>query len=184
LLKKKNKKARVLDLGFGAGRNLIYTANQGFEVHGVDMSETGLKVTKERLRKQDLKAHILKVDMNLLPYINSCFDIVICLFAIYHQKLKEIQTTISEIRRVLRKGGALLLNFQSKRSHRYGKGVKVEKDTFIQQNGPEKGVIHHFTDKEEIAELLRDFQNVDIELHERKSADGYFQSRLVVVATA
>ena len=30
LLKKKNKKARVLDLGFGAGRNLIYMANQGF----------------------------------------------------------------------------------------------------------------------------------------------------------
>jgi ubiquinone/menaquinone biosynthesis C-methylase UbiE len=184
LLKKKNKKARVLDLGFGAGRNLIYTASQGFEVHGVDMSETGLKVTKERLRKQDLKSHILKGDINLLPYINSSFGIVICLFAIYHQKLKEIQTTISEIRRVLRTGGTLLINFQSKRSHRYGKGVKIEKDTFIQQNGPEKGVIHHFTDKEEIVRLLRGFQNVDIELRERKSANGYLESRLIVIATA
>jgi len=182
LLKKKNKKARVLDLGCGAGRNLIYTANQGFEAHGVEMSETGLNVTKERLRKRNLEAHILKGDMNLLPHIDSCFDAVMCLFTIYHQKLKGIRTTISEVHRVLRKGGILLINFQSKRSHMYGKGVKVEKDTFIRQNGPEKGVIHHFTDKEEIAKLLQDFKNVNIELCERKSADGYLQSRLIVIA--
>ena len=100
LLKNKNKKARVLDLGCGAGRNLIYTANQGFEAHGVEMSETGLNVTKERLRKRNLEAHILKGDMNLLPYIDSCFDVVMCLFTIYHQKLKGIRTAISEVHRV------------------------------------------------------------------------------------
>ena len=182
LLKNKNKKARVLDLGCGAGRNLIYTANQGFEAHGVEMSETGLNFTKERLRKRNLEAHILKGDMNLLPYIDSCFDVVMCLFTIYHQKLKGIQTTISEVHRVLRKGGVLVANFQSKRSHMYGKGVKVEKDTFIRQNGPEKGVIHHFMGKEEIAKLLKDFKNVNIELSERKSADGYLQSRLIAIA--
>ena len=184
LLKNKNKKARVLDLGCGAGRNLIYTANQGFEAHGVEMSETGLNFTKERLRKRNLEAHVLKGDMNLLPYIASCFDVVVCLFTIYHQKLEGIQTTISEAHRVLRKGGVLLANFQSKRSDMYGKGAKVEKNTFIRQNGPEKGVIHHFTDKEEIAKLLKDFKNVSIELKERKSADGYLQSRLIVTATA
>jgi ubiquinone/menaquinone biosynthesis C-methylase UbiE len=182
LLKKKNKKARVLDLGFGAGRNLIYTAEQGFEAHGVEMSETGLNVTKKRLKKRNLGAHILKGDMNILPYIDSCFDTVICLFTIYHQKLIGIQTTISETHRILRKGGVLLMNFQSKRSDMYGKGVKVEEDTFIRQNGPEKGVIHHFTDKEEIAKLLEGFKNVNIELLERKSPDGYLQSRLIVTA--
>jgi len=184
LLKEKNKKTCVLDLGFGAGRNLMYVANQGFEAHGVEMSETGLKVTKERLRKRNLEAHILKGDMNLLPYIDSCFDVVVCLFTIYHQKLKGIETTISEVHRVMRKGGILLANFQSKRSQMYGKGAKVENDTFIRQNGPEKGVIHHFADKEEIARLLRDFKNVNIELHERKSPDGYLQSRLMVTANA
>ena len=184
LLKEKNKKACILDLGFGAGRNLMYVANQGFEAHGVEMSETGLKVTKERLRKRNLEAHILKGDMYLLPYIDSCFDIVMCLFTIYHQNLKGIRTTISEVHRILRKDGILLVNFQSKRSHMYGKGVKVENDTFIRQNGPEKGVIHHFADKEEIARLLKDFKNVNIELHEQKSPDGYLQSRLMVTANA
>ena len=183
LLKKKNKRVRVLDLGCGAGRNLIYTANQNFEVHGLEMSETGLNFTKKRLRKRNLKANILKSDMNLLPYIDSCFDAVICVFTIYHQKLGRIQTTISEIHRVLKKRGTLLTNFHSKRSGMYRKGVEVEKDTFIRENGPEKGVAHHFTDEEEIRKLLKDFKNVSIMLRERKSANGYLQSHLIVTAT-
>jgi len=184
LLKKKNRKLRVLDLGCGAGRNLIYTAHQGFEAHGIDTSKTGLNFTKERLRKRNLEAYIVKGDMSMLPYLNSCFDTIMCLYTIYHQKLKGIQTTISEIHRVLRKRGVLLTNFHSKKSHMYGKGIEVEKDTFIRQNGPEKGVIHHFTDKEEIARLLKGFKTVNVELRERKSADGYLQSRLIVIATA
>jgi ubiquinone/menaquinone biosynthesis C-methylase UbiE len=181
-LKRKNKKARILDIGFGAGRNLIYMAEQGFEAHGIEISETGINVTKKRLRKRDLEANILKGNMNQLPYINSSFDAVICLFTIYHQKTKGIQTTISEAHRVLKTGGNLLVNFQSKRSGMYGNGIELEKDTFIRENGPEKGVIHHFTDKEEVAKLLEEFRNVNTKLHEQKSPDGYLQSRLIVTA--
>jgi ubiquinone/menaquinone biosynthesis C-methylase UbiE len=182
-LKKKNKKAHVLDLGFGAGRNLIYMASQSFTAHGLEISDTGINFTKERLKKRNLKAYVAKGDMHSLPYINSCFDAAVCLFTIYHQKLKGIQKTIFEIHRVLRKGGILLTNFHSKRSSMYGKGVKAEKDTFIRQNGAEKGVVHHFTDEEEIMKLLKDFKNVGIELREQKSANGYLQSRLIVTAT-
>ena len=182
-LKKKNKKANVLDLGFGAGRNLIYMASQRFMVHGLEISNTGINFTEERLKKRNLKACVVKGDMHSLPYISSSFDAVICLFTIYHQKLKGIQKTIFEIHRVLRKDGILLTNFHSKRSGMYGKGVKVEKDTFIRQNGAEKGVVHHFTDEEEIVKLLKDFKNVSIELREQKSANGYLQSRLIVTAT-
>lgn len=182
-LRKKNRKVRILDLGCGAGRNLIYMANQGFQAHGIDMSKTGLEFAKERLKKRNLEGYVVRGDMSLLPYLGSCFDAVICLYTIYHQKLKGIQKTISEIHRVLKERGTLLMNFQSKRSHMYGKGVKVEKDTFIRQNGPERGVIHHFADKEEIEKLLKYFKTVNIELRERESADGYLQSRLIVIAT-
>ncbi|NWG10142.1 class I SAM-dependent methyltransferase [Candidatus Bathyarchaeota archaeon] len=182
-LRKQNKKTRVLDLGCGAGRNLVYMASQGFEAHGLDTSETGLNSTKERLRKRDLKAYIAKGDVHLLPYRDTYFDAVMCLFVIYHQKLAGIQVTISEIHRVLRKRGVLIINFQSKQSHMYGKGTKVERDTFIQQAGPEKGIPHHFSDKQEITRLLKDFQTTNVKLRERKSDDGYFESRWIVTAT-
>lgn len=46
LLKKMNKQMRVLDLGCGAGRHQVYMAKQGFEAHGIDISETGLSLPR------------------------------------------------------------------------------------------------------------------------------------------
>jgi ubiquinone/menaquinone biosynthesis C-methylase UbiE len=181
-LKRKKKVGRVLDLGCGAGRNLIYMVKQGFESHGTDISETGLSLTKCRLKKQNLKAQIIKCHMSFLPYIDSCFDAVICLHTIYHQRFKEMQETISEIHRTLKKKGFLLVNFLSKRTYRYGKGEKVEEDTFIDQEGTEKGVLHHFTDEEEIRHLFKDFRIIKVELWERE-IEGKLSSRWILTAT-
>ncbi|MEM3596921.1 MAG: methyltransferase domain-containing protein [Candidatus Bathyarchaeia archaeon] len=54
-LLKKRENAKVLDLGCGAGRNMLYVAAQGFETYGLDISETGLKETRERLEKRRLE---------------------------------------------------------------------------------------------------------------------------------
>ena len=59
-------------------------------------------------------------------------DVVVCTRAIYHQKLKGIQRTILEIRRVSRKRGIVLVDFLSKRTYSYGKGDKTEKGRFIE----------------------------------------------------
>lgn len=123
-LKKENEKLCVFDLGCGAGRNLVYMASQEFEAYGMDTSETGLNLTKKRLEKRNLDAHVVKGDMRWLPYKNACFNVVVCLFTIYHQKLEGIQTTISEIQRVLKKKGILLVNFQSKKQPNVWKGNK------------------------------------------------------------
>lgn len=180
ILEKRNAK-RVLDLGCGGGRHVIYLAEQGFEAHGADISETGLKLTNKRLRSRKLEAELMKCYMKSLPYVDSCFDAVICVWTIYHQKLKEIQETISGIHRVLKKKGLFLVNFHSKRSSKYGKGKKVEENTFVQENGPEKGVLHHFVDENELRKLLREFNIVDLKVRE-KMTNGYLQSRFIILA--
>jgi ubiquinone/menaquinone biosynthesis C-methylase UbiE len=182
LLKRKKKMGRVLDLGCGAGRHLIYIAKQGFEAHGIDLSETGINSTKCRLKSQNLEAQIVKCHMNYLPYIDSCFDAVICLHTIYHQRLKGMQETISEIHRILKKKSFLLVNFLSKRTYRYGKGEKVEDNTFVDQEGIEKGVPHHFTDEEEIRHLFKDFHIIKVKLWERE-IEGKLSSRWILTAT-
>jgi len=175
------KAKRILDLGCGAGRHVIYLAERGFESHGADISETGLQLTKMKLRSRKLEAEIIKCDMKSMPYVYSCFDAAICVWAIYHQKLKEIQETISEIHRVLKKKGLLLANFHSKRSSKYGEGIEVEENTFMQENGPEKGVLHHFVDENELRELLGNFRIVHFEAKE-KMIDSYLRSRFIVLA--
>ncbi len=183
LLKKGDKKIRVLDLGCGAGRHQVYMAKQGFEAHGLDISETGLTLTKERLKRQSLEGHLVKCDMEMLPYIDSCFDAIVSLHTIYHQKLRGIQETISEIKRALKKKGLALVNFLSKRTYSYGKGVEVEENTFVEQEGAERGVLHHFTDEEELKHLFADFKIVELRLTERK-VEGKLRSRLILVAMA
>jgi len=43
--------ARVLDLGCGVGRHLVYLSSQGFEMHGLDLSPAGVeRCQKELLR--------------------------------------------------------------------------------------------------------------------------------------
>ncbi len=175
------KAKRILDLGCGAGRHVIYLAERGFESYGADISETGLELTKNKLRSRKLEAEIIKCDMKSIPYVHSRFDAAICVWAIYHQKLKEIQETISEIYRVLNRKGLLLANFHSKRSGKYGEGMKVEENSFMQENGPEKGVIHHFVDEDELRELLGKFRIVDLDAMENM-VGGYLRSRFVVLA--
>jgi len=168
-------------LGCGAGRHVIYLAEQGFESYGADISEIGLKLTKERIRTQKLEAEIVRCDMKLIPYIDSCFDAVICVNTIYHQRLREIRETISEIYRVLRVKGLFLVNFHSKRSSKFGDGAKVEEDTFMQKNGPEKGILHHFVDENELRELLKRFNIINFEVKE-KMIGGYKQSHFIIFA--
>jgi ubiquinone/menaquinone biosynthesis C-methylase UbiE len=180
-LLKKRKAGKILDLGCGAGRHIAYIAAQGFEVYGLDVSETGLKKTRERLKKRNLEAFLVKCDMKLLPFMDSCFSAMICLNTIYHQRRDEIQQTISEVHRTLNKNGLLLANFHSKRSHRYRCGIKVEENTFMDQDGPEKGVLHHFVDENELKLFFKNFRIVKKRLNERK-VKNYLQSRWEILA--
>lgn len=180
-LLKKRKAVKVLDLGCGAGRHVVYMAFKGFEAYGADISETGLKKTKERLKENSLNAFLVKCDMKSLPFIDQCFDVTICLNTIYHQKLSGIRQTISEVHRILRENGLFLINFHSKRSHRYGEGVKIEENTFMDRSGPEKGVLHHFVDQNELEQLFQNFRIVEKRLNEKK-VKNYLRSLWEILA--
>jgi len=179
----RNKHAqRVLDLGCGTGRHTVYLAKQGFETHGIDISETGLRKTRNKLQKEKLDASLVKCDMKALPYIPHCFDAVMSLYTIYHNTKQGIRKAIEEIHRTLTKTGLTLLNFHTKHSSKHGKGTQIEENTFIQENGPEKGVIHHFVDENEIHQLLKGFKILKLQIEEHET-EGYLRSHLAVMAT-
>jgi len=173
------KAVHVLDLDCGAGRHVIYFAKRGFEAYGVDFSETGLKMAKERLGREKRHASLVRCDMKKLPFVDSSFHAATCTRAIYHQKVARIQEALCEIGRVLRKNGLLLADFLSKSTCSYGKGVEVEENTFVEQGGVEKGVLHHFTDEKELKRLFKDFIIINLELRERV-VEGKLRSRWIV----
>jgi ubiquinone/menaquinone biosynthesis C-methylase UbiE len=120
--------------------------------------------------------------MNILPFSDSSFDAVVCTRAIHHQRLRGIQQTLSEIKRVLRKGGPVLIDFLSKRTYIHEKGVEIEAETFIETEGHERGIVHHYTDQEELQRLFIDFRIISIDLKETQ-VEGRLRSRFTVQAT-
>jgi ubiquinone/menaquinone biosynthesis C-methylase UbiE len=181
VLSLENRKSKILDLGCGAGRHLIYVKEHGFNGYGVDISKTGLNITKNRLRQRKLDCNLVRGYMNFLPFDNRSFDAVICINTLYHQKLEGIRRTIFEIYRILKRGGVLLTNFLTRRTYSYGKGKKIEENTFLPNEGIERGVLHHFTDKKEIEQLFKNFTNYTLRLIE-KEVEGKLSSRYILIA--
>lgn len=163
---------RILDLGCGAGRHLVYLAKQEFEVYGIDISETGLEHARRWLARERLVAYLSKSDMTQIPFPDGIFDGLISLYVIHHNTLENMRKTVAEIHRVLRPGGLAFLTLLAKRNERPGQGMEIEPDTFIHDAGPDCGVPHHYSDRGEVEELLRGFRILKLDLAEKVDEEG------------
>ena len=102
-----------------------------------------------------------------LPFRDGCFDAVVSVSVIIHAMKRSIEKTTAEIHRVLRENGLLLTNLTSVRDPRYGKGEKLEHNTFkIQEAFEDKRFeeIHHFFTKKEAQEMFSSWTDSKITL--------------------
>jgi len=168
---------RILDLGCGAGRHLVFLAREGFEAFGLDSSPVAPELSRGRLEEEGLKAELVQANMTEIPYPDGFFDGVIAIAAVYHGTLSEMRQAVREIHRVLKPGGWALIEFKSKRSYRYGKGREIEPDTFIAEGGGDAGIPHHYSDREEVEELTKEFILHEINHMERIFEGEYHSAR-------
>jgi len=73
-----NKGLRILDIGCGTGRHALELARRGYEVVGIDLSESLLARAKEKAAAQNLRIDFRKHDARALPFSNE-FDLAIML---------------------------------------------------------------------------------------------------------
>lgn len=152
---------KILDLGCGSGRHLVYFSKLGFEVYGLDASPKALEISRDWLKAEgkvcDLRLHRIEDEF---PYMDEYFDAIISIQVIHHNLLKDVIFTIKEMERILRPDGLIYLTFPL-----FGVGSKlegwdlkeIEKGTFIPQAGPEEGLPHHFFTENEIYDLFKSF---------------------------
>jgi 2-polyprenyl-3-methyl-5-hydroxy-6-metoxy-1,4-benzoquinol methylase len=72
------KQLKILDVGCGTGRHSIELAKRGYNLTGIDLSDSQLKRAKEKAADQNLKINFQKHDARALPFMNE-FDLVIML---------------------------------------------------------------------------------------------------------
>jgi SAM-dependent methyltransferase len=161
-------RARVLDLGCGAGRHLPLMVWRGLVTVGVDVAPNGLARSRERLESLDLTAHLVRGDFRRpLPFPDRAFDAVLTVKTVNHGMPEDGARAFHEAGRVLRPGGRLVAIVISDRDARFGDGEEIAERTFVHRSPPEAGVPHHYFTEAELRRLLAGFSFVDLSLTER-----------------
>ena len=109
---------KILDLGSGNGR-LFFTILKDYniEYHGIDNSEKLINIAQSRISKSQIpiskqisNPNFQIADMTDIPFSDNYFDLVICVATFHHLPTKKLRLkTLSEINRVLKPGGHLLM---------------------------------------------------------------------------
>ncbi len=97
----------VLEIGVGAGTDFVQWVNNGARATGVDLTEVGIALAKERLELLGLSAELRQADAENLPFDDASFDIVYSYGVLHHTP--DTRKALSEVHRVLRPGGTALI---------------------------------------------------------------------------
>ena len=162
------KKISILDIGCGSGRHVKLFAENRFRVFGIDFSKSAIFNTKNLLRKNNLRAELKCSSMHNLPFKDNYFDGVLSFGVFYYSDSKGMKKSIKEMYRVLKKGGTGFINIRSTNDYRYGKGKKIEKNTYVLniKDTNELDLKIHFLNRNQLRNYFKQFKKIEIEKNE------------------
>jgi ubiquinone/menaquinone biosynthesis C-methylase UbiE len=97
----------VLEVGCGMGAHAAMLARAGAKLTAIDLTERAVSLTKRRFELFGLAANIQQADCEQLPFPDASFDTVWSWGVIHHSS--QTERCLSEITRVLRPGGRIML---------------------------------------------------------------------------
>lgn len=108
----------IIDIGCGTGNHVIRLSKLGYEVMGVDISETMLKIAKEK--DKDAKIRFIQGDMRKLEKVipkGKKFDAAICLGQAFSNLITniDVHAFFDGVHRILRKKGLFVFDARNAR---------------------------------------------------------------------
>ncbi len=105
---------RLLDVGCGYGRHAVPLAQRGYEVTGIDLSRTSLRVARASARESGVRVRFLRRDMRRMGLVDR-FQGAICMgaFGALESDDDDLQA-LGTVRRALRPGGRFLLDHKNR----------------------------------------------------------------------
>jgi len=151
--------AKVLDLGFGDGRNMPLMHDLGFQVHGVEISQAICSLTRTRMEKLGVPVELAVGTNSLIPYEDGAFDFVLACHSCYYVAPGEtFAHNLREITRVLRTGGRFIFSLAKSDSYILADAeivsdglYRITHDPYRLRNG---SLFRAFASQKEIADEL------------------------------
>jgi len=109
---------KILEIGCGAGSDLLEYAKAGASVFGIDITDTAIDLAKIRFRVEKRRANLLTYNGENLNRFNGCTFDMVCSYGVLHHT-PYMEDLLVEAHRVLKKGGELRLMLYNKNSFLY-----------------------------------------------------------------
>jgi ubiquinone/menaquinone biosynthesis C-methylase UbiE len=138
-VKKYVKGKKTLDLGCGAGRSTWFLKSLGLDVVGVDICEQYLKEAVFI----DPNTHFFLLEKGKIPSIENSYDFVFSSFVLIMIPTKEeLQNTVKEVCRVLKKDGIFIVITGSEEMHSIDKKWLSYETNFSENKSPKLILTH------------------------------------------
>ena len=153
---------RILDLGYGDGRNMPLLSNLGMKIHGVEISEDINRHVQERLAILGIQAE-LKVGTNAhIPYDDGYFQYALACHSCYYVEPGDtFSDNLAEIARVLEPEGFFIASLPMSDTYILNNAkplsdghYEITNDPYGLRNGT---VFRAFASEEEIRKALAPF---------------------------
>ena len=112
---KPRNETRILEVGCGAANNLWFAAREGFQVAGIDGSESAIAYARQRFADERLSGDLRVGDFAKLPFSDDFFDLAVDRGALTCCGFSVARVAIGEVRRVLHPGGRFMFSPYSDR---------------------------------------------------------------------
>ena len=100
--------SKILDLGCGIGRHVIFFHHLGLDCYGVDLSKDAVSFARRwgnRERIQDVTSHFVVSDIRNMPFQNEYFRYVVSHGVLDSMHFEIAQKGVIEVSRIMMKGG-------------------------------------------------------------------------------
>ncbi|MEH0152965.1 class I SAM-dependent methyltransferase [Limibacter armeniacum] len=129
----KNKKLKeILIPGFGYGRNAQIFTENGFNVTGIEISETAIDLAKKHYGNI---VNVYHGSVSEMPFDQKLYDGIFCYALIHLLNEEERAKLIADCYNQLRIGGYMVFVAISKNTATYGEGIELSKDRFKTKHG-------------------------------------------------
>jgi SAM-dependent methyltransferase len=192
------------EMGCGAGPNLVWLAEKGIRISGVDIAPTALELARENLARRSLGDHVehlVEASVSDVPQLeDSSLDGIVESCVYQHLPREDRLAAFREIDRLVKPGGVFVGHMleQGHTVFQQHMDEQLEDDpgTLVLEEGGSNyyltniGSSHFFT-KDEVRELLPGWSVVDpclsqyeipVSEADKRGYDSYLQSMLIVYA--
>ena len=145
----------LLEVGCGAGIDLVRFARGGAKVTGIDLSTTAIDLARRNFEQSDLNADLCVMNGESMQFADNSFDVVYAHGVL--QYTADSTKMVDKIHRVLRPGGEAIMMVYNKHSW-LNLMRKVTRVPLEHEDAP---VLKKFSVRE-LKQLLRPFQSYQI----------------------